>query len=440
MITRLLTSYSPRTVGALMSAVMALLALGVVAPPSAAQCCDPWSDLGQALAGTHGAPLFEATGSLAEDTQVTLSLSEAKESAATWLVAGLTQINAPFKGGVLVPDTALLLPLVTDAAGQIELHANWPAGLPAGTNVVLQYWIADPAGPVGFAASNALLGLTPAPPPPGSFPADWINGSNCAGDPKIQVHAYDADTYILRQSKCTNFEGPFMFLLFGQDRVLLLDTGATGGIPLALTVNNLIANWLVAHGRTSIPLTVAHTHAHGDHIANDNQFTGQPNTTVVGTSQASVAAFFGFTNWPNDLRTYELGGRTLDVLAIPGHHSSHIALYDRNTALLFTGDTLYPGWLFISGAVSQGNFAKYKASIQRLVDFTADKPVLWVLGNHVEMKSTPFQAYVYGNAVAPLERDHPLLRAHLLELNAAVQAMTTPVQQTHADFIITPSG
>ena len=32
-------------------------------------------------------------------------------------------------------------------------------------------------------------------------------GTDC-GEPEIQVHAFNDDTYILRQSLCTNFEGP----------------------------------------------------------------------------------------------------------------------------------------------------------------------------------------------------------------------------------------
>jgi glyoxylase-like metal-dependent hydrolase (beta-lactamase superfamily II) len=231
-----------------------------------------------------------------------------------------------------------------------------------------------------------------------------------------------------------------MFLLFGEDKALLLDSGA-GGVPIYNTVQSIIATWLAAHGKTSIPLVVAHTHSHGDHIAGDAQFNAKPNTTVVGTSTNAVIAFFGFQNWPNDLRQYDLGGRVLDVLGIPGHQASHIAIYDHQTALLFTGDTLYPGFLFISGAVSQGNFTKYKASTQRLVDFIADKPVAWVFGNHVEMKNTPGQSYPYGTNNQPFEHDPQLLREHLLELNAAVQAMgNSPHVEVHDDFIIQPSG
>ena len=59
--------------------------------------------------------------------------------------------------------------------------------------------------------------------------AQWIHGSpDCAtnADAPLQVHTFDDDTYILRENKCINFEGPFLYLLFGTEKVLLLNTGA----------------------------------------------------------------------------------------------------------------------------------------------------------------------------------------------------------------------
>ena len=147
-----------------------------------------------------------------------------------------------------------------------------------------------------------------------------------------------------------------------------------------------------------------------------------------------MRTFFGITTWPTQIVTYDLGGgRILDVIPIPGHQSAHIALYDRQTALLFTGDTLYPGHLFIS------TWSDYKNSVQRLVNFTADKPVCWVLGTHIEMTSTPMVAYPYGTVYQPNEHVLQLTRAHLVELNDACQAMgNTPVFQMHNDFFIEP--
>src|SRR6476620_12760309 len=74
----------------------------------------------------------------------------------------------------------------------------------------------------------------------------WIHGApDCdrSADPPIQVVAYDKDTFVLRQSKCVNYEAPFMYLLFGTDTVLLHDTGATADpalFPLRRTVDEII--------------------------------------------------------------------------------------------------------------------------------------------------------------------------------------------------------
>jgi glyoxylase-like metal-dependent hydrolase (beta-lactamase superfamily II) len=416
--------------------ISVLLLAGVV--PLSAQV-GGFTDLGSALAGTHGPPALLGSGTLVGGTPMTLTLSGALENATSYLVVGLSEVDLPFKGGVLIPAADVILALPTAADGTAQVAVAWPWGLPFGANLTFQSWISDPAGPAGFAASNALRATMPAAPVPGTFPADWINGSDCAGDPPIQVHAYDSNTFILRQSMCADFEGPFMYLFFGTQRAYLMDTGA-GGVPIAATVNEIVANWEAANG-LDVELLVGHTHSHGDHIAGDSQFFGNPETTVIGTSVAAVTGAYGFTNWPLDTVVLDLGGRKLDILAIPGHQNAHIAAYDRETGLLVTGDTLYPGFLFISGAVGGGNFAKYQASIQRLVDFTASRPVTSVLGTHVEMKSTPFQAYPYGTNNQPDERDLPLLLDHLEELNDAVQAMGgSPVNEVHADFIITPSG
>jgi glyoxylase-like metal-dependent hydrolase (beta-lactamase superfamily II) len=192
--------------------------------------------------------------------------------------------------------------------------------------------------------------------------------------------------------------GSLPLSLFGQTRALLEDTGsASPPIPLYATVKRIIDRWLLNHGMSTIPLTVAHSHSHGDHVANDNQFIGQPHTTVVGLSQTAVAQFFGITNWPEQIVEYDLGGRILDVIPIPGHQVAHIAFYDRNTQLLLTGDTLYPGRLYIS------DFPAYTESVQRLVDFTATNTVSYVLGTHIEMSTTRGEDFPLGSTFHPNE-------------------------------------
>jgi hydroxyacylglutathione hydrolase len=267
----------------------------------------------------------------------------------------------------------------------------------------------------------------------GTLPASWYaGGTDCAGRPDFQVHAYNPDLYILRQAACTNYEKPFLYLIFGTERVLLLDTGA-GKVDVAGTVDRIIGDWLARHHRASIDLIVAHSHGHGDHVAGDSQFVRRAKTTLVGRDTTSVRTFFKIASWPEEIVQYDLGGRVLDVIPIPGHQAASIALYDRRTALLLTGDTFYPGRLYVRDS------AAFVRSIRRLVDFTANRPVAHMLGTHIENSSTPFKDYPVGTVDQPQEHVLELNRAQLLELDAALQAMAGKVERKiMRDFTIWP--
>ena len=269
----------------------------------------------------------------------------------------------------------------------------------------------------------------------GALPDRWqVSGPDCPSDPGFQVHEYNADLVILRESGCSNYEKPFLFLIFGRTKVLLLDTGA-GRTDVAEVVQRVIAAWLARNSKETIALVVAHTHAHGDHIAGDAQLRSLPSTTVVGLPPEVVQTFFGFKSWPDEVRPFDLGNRIVDVVPIPGHEPSSIAIYDRQTALLFTGDTLYPGRLYVSDAVP---FAR---SIQRLVDFTRGKIVAHILGNHIEQTRTPYLDYPIRTVYQPDEHALELGRAHLLELNDALHAMNGAVVRTaFRDFTVWPTN
>src|SRR5205085_8382786 len=60
----------------------------------------------------------------------------------------------------------------------------------------------------------------------GALPASWTTGASCPESPLFRTHAYNDDFVILRQSACTNFEKPFLYLLFGSRTAMLVDTGA----------------------------------------------------------------------------------------------------------------------------------------------------------------------------------------------------------------------
>ena len=121
-----------------------------------------WSDLGHALPGALGAPSLTGEGTLQAGSPLALSLHDARPSAPTALVLGFSVLDAPFKGGVLVPAADILIAgLHTNAAGSLVLASAWPAGVPSGFMFLLQSWIADPLGSAGFSASNGLSATTP---------------------------------------------------------------------------------------------------------------------------------------------------------------------------------------------------------------------------------------------------------------------------------------
>src|SRR5262245_58055394 len=159
--------------------------------------------------------------------------------------------------------------------------------------------------PMRFACSVLviiILGFSAPPAQQDLSRVKWIHGSDpCSAntDPPFQVHVYNENTIILRENKCINYEGPFIYLLFGQDKVFMQDTGAapransTIAVPIRETVQRIVDEWARKHGKSRMQLFVTHSHAHGDHVGGDAQFRDQPNTTLVGTKVEDVQAFFG---------------------------------------------------------------------------------------------------------------------------------------------------
>ena len=116
----------------------------------------PWTEVEVGLAGGAGEPRLVVQGAPQAGAPIVLGITHTLPSALVQLVIGFAQVNLPFKGGVLVPAPALLLPLPTNAQGMFLIKTSWPAGVPAGTPLVLQGWMPDPAGPAGFAATNGV--------------------------------------------------------------------------------------------------------------------------------------------------------------------------------------------------------------------------------------------------------------------------------------------
>lgn len=271
---------------------------------------------------------------------------------------------------------------------------------------------------------------------PGVLPKSWMTGGpKCMEMPAWQVHEYNPNFFILRQSGCSHYEKPFLFLIFGRDKALLEDTGA-GKIDTAPVVMELIAKWARRNNKTApVPLVVVHSHSHGDHVAGDPGFKNLPNVQLVPASVPELQKAFGIKTWPTDIVPIDLGGRVVDLIPIPGHDVAGIALYDRQTGILLTGDSFYPGRLYVGDA----EFPTFVASHWRLVDFTADKPVAHILGTHIEQTSTPFVDYPRGTVYQPEEHSLELTRGVLLELNDALTRLNGKLDRVVLrDVILSP--
>jgi len=265
------------------------------------------------------------------------------------------------------------------------------------------------------------------------FSQRWNSGLE-KNEPPLQAQQYDRNTVVIRQSLRTSFEAPFVYLIFGEKKALLIDTGA-GGIDLRSMVDQQIATWLQATGREKISLVVMHSHAHGDHIAADEQFADRADSSIVGHGAKDVADFFQIDNWPNGDTAFDLGGRIVDIIPSPGHHDSHVMIYDRSTRLLFSGDVLYPGRLYFQC----GKFNEFKSSIDRIAEFANKHDISWLLGAHIELAQKPGQAFNSSDAARTNERLLEMAPATITDVQSALRRMGgQPRVESYDDFILFP--
>jgi glyoxylase-like metal-dependent hydrolase (beta-lactamase superfamily II) len=186
------------------------------------------------------------------------------------------------------------------------------------------------------------------------------------------------------------------YLIVGEKRALLFDTGM--GIS---DIKKVTAEL------TQLPIIVLNSHTHNDHVGGNWQFdtiyamnTDFTRQNARGSRDAAQAEIgpgqvcgtlpkgfdattyatrpWEITAYTHDGDRFDLGGRTLEVIATPGHTPDAISLIDRANGLLFTGDTYYPApiWLFRP----ETDLDAYAASIRRLAALAPQ--IKLVLGAH----------------------------------------------------------
>jgi len=172
------------------------------------------------------------------------------------------------------------------------------------------------------------------------------------------------------------------YLILGRTRAVLFDTG--------MGISNIRE---VVEGLTQLPVSVVNSHTHNDHVGDnwrfsdvygmDTDFTRVNARGSKEDAQAEIAPGeicgdlprgfnsaeystrpFHISHWIHDHDKIDLGGRVLEVISVPGHTPDAIALLDEKNGLLFTGDTFYPGpiWLFRP----ETDLEAYLASVTKL--------------------------------------------------------------------------
>lgn len=237
-------------------------------------------------------------------------------------------------------------------------------------------------------------------PRPGWSAYDKLSISNA------WFHIYQIDDGLFAITEPFQWQEVINYLIVGKEKALLFDSG--NGMGDIKEIVDLL---------TALPVMVLASHSHIDHVGGHWQFdtvlapdTAYTNDRANGRGnnfvreEASEIALckalpagvtidthrtrpFTPTARVADGSIIDLGGVSLEVLAIPGHTPDSIALLDRGNGRLFTGDSYYKGpiWLY----APETDLAAYHSSITRLA---ALEPVLKAVhGAHNEPFSEPIE-------------------------------------------------
>ncbi len=127
----------------------------------------------------------------------------------------------------------------------------------------------------------------------------------------------------------------------------------------------------------------------------------------------------------------DLGGRVLECWPSPGHHNAAVTFYDPYTGFLLTGDTVYPGRLYIH------DWPAFVRTIDRLIGFCSTRPVSHILGCHIEMSREPGVDYPIFTTYQPDEPPLQMTVDQLREIRRAIdEAGGRPGRHVFPGFIL----
>ncbi len=162
-------------------------------------------------------------------------------------------------------------------------------------------------------------------------------------------------------------------LIEGEDKALLVDTGFGRSGSLRAVVNRL----------TDRPITVVNTHADPDHIGCNEEF---------GTVLMHPAEFAVYHSrkpglpvapiWEGDV--LDLGGRSFEVVHIPGHTPGSVALLDKAGGILLGGDSVSCAPIFMFG--EGRSLLAHRESMRKLLGLKDAFDVIWAAHGPLEVE------------------------------------------------------
>jgi glyoxylase-like metal-dependent hydrolase (beta-lactamase superfamily II) len=242
------------------------------------------------------------------------------------------------------------------------------------------------------------------PPPQSAVPADWcktLPRPEYKSLERVFIHepwfeVYKVDPGVFAIYEPHQAEEVISYLIVGTKQAVLFDTGMGIG-----NIHDLVSRL------TSRPIVVLNSHTHNDHVGGNWQFpfvfgmdTAYTRTSAKGSrddAQSELApamicgdlpksfnaAAYATKPWKTSMAVHDgfkinLGGRTVEIIATPGHTPDAICLLDRANGLLLTGDTYYPApiWLYRP----ETDLDAYVASVKRIA--ALEPQLRLVLGGH----------------------------------------------------------
>lgn len=213
------------------------------------------------------------------------------------------------------------------------------------------------------------------------------------------VRQLDEGTYAIEEK--TPINQGLCYLLCGTRQALLIDTGL--GYPgLKKTVEGL----------TKLPVVVANTHAHVDHIGGNHCFgeiwfheadrptfalhanpaytldiltAGMPGVVrmlvdVLTRKQRKLDTSGNYRYFGDD-KVFHLGGRDVEVIPTPGHSPGCVCFLDRGARMLFSGDSVCEWGVLLHFEKESCLPKTYLESMERLKALEGTYDTIWP-GHH----------------------------------------------------------